>query len=181
MEQRYFIAIVPHEKLCDEIVAIKQDFADIYNSKGALRSPAHITLHMPFLWKEEKEEKLLNELTAFKFDTSNFDITLNNFSRFGERVIFIDVEKNETLTQLQKQLVRHVKQLLNLFNQDEDLRGFHPHITVAFRDLKKEQFKKAWQVYKEKEFKAAFNCAAFALLKHDGKRWNVYKTFPLHA
>lgn len=181
MEQRYFIAIVPHEKLCDEIVAIKQDFADTYNSKGALRSPAHITLHMPFLWKEEKEEKLLNELAAFKFDTSNFDITLNNFSRFGERVIFIDVEKNEVLNSLQKQLVRHVKQMLNLFNQDEDLRGFHPHITVAFRDLKKEQFKKAWQAYKEKEFKAAFNCASFALLKHDGKRWNVYKTLPLHA
>lgn len=181
MEQRYFIAIVPHEKLCDEIVAIKQDFADNYNSKGALRSPAHITLHMPFLWKEEKEEKLINQLSGFKFDSQSFEIALNNFSRFAERVIFIDVEKNETLTQLQKQLVRHVKQMLNLFNQDEDMRGFHPHITVAFRDLKKEQFAKAWQVYKEKEFKAAFDCSSFALLKHDGKCWNVYKTFPLYA
>lgn len=181
MEQRYFIAIVPHEKLCDEIVAIKQDFADTYYSKGALRSPAHITLHMPFLWKENKEEKLIEQLEAFTFEEKNIEISLNKFSRFGERVIFIDVEKNETLTQLQKQLVRHVKQMLNLFNQDEDLRGFHPHVTVAFRDLKKEQFAKAWQVYKEKEFKAAFNCESFALLKHDGKRWNVYKTFSLHA
>lgn len=181
MEQRYFIAIVPHEKLCNEIVAIKQDFADTYNSKGALRSPAHITLHMPFLWKENKEEKLIEQLSVFKFEEKNIEISLNKFSRFGERVIFIDVEKNETLTQLQKQLVRHVKQMLNLFNQDEDLRGFHPHITVAFRDLKKEQFAKAWQIYKGKDFKDAFNCESFALLKHDGKHWNVYKTFPLHA
>jgi hypothetical protein len=29
MEQRYFIAIVPHEKLCDEIVSIKQDISHV--------------------------------------------------------------------------------------------------------------------------------------------------------
>ena len=120
-------------------------------------------------------------MQAFTFEEKDFEVSLNKFSRFGERVIFIDVEKNEVLNMLQKQLVRHVKQLLNLFNQDEDLRGFHPHITVAFRDLKKEQFAKAWQNYKEKEFKASFTCDAIMLLKHDGKRWNVYKTFPLHA
>lgn len=181
MEQKYFIAIVPNEKLCDEIIAIKHDFATNFNSKGALRSPAHITLHMPFLWKETNEEKLIDQLEAFVFEKTRFEITLNNYSCFGERVIFIDVEKNETLNNLQKQLVRHVKQTLNLFNQDEDLRGFHPHITVAFRDLKKQQFTKAWALYKEKKFKNRFMCESFVLLKHEGKNWNVYKTFPLHA
>jgi 2'-5' RNA ligase len=32
------------------------------------------------------------------------------------------------------------------------MRGFHPHITIAFRDLKKAVFYKAWEEYKSKLF-----------------------------
>ena len=42
---------------------IKQEFANRFNSKAALRSPPHITLHMPFKWKEEKEVKLIDVLS----------------------------------------------------------------------------------------------------------------------
>lgn len=179
MEQRYFIAIIPPPSIANEITEIKKEFTIKYQSKAALRSPAHITLHMPFLWREEKEEKLIDTLQAFSFSTNNCNINLKAFGKFGDRVIFIKVEKNGQLVDLQKNLVDYCKLNLLLFNQTDDLRGFHPHITVAFRDLRKKYFVEAWNEFNNRTFDASFNLDAFSLLKHDGKQWNVLHNFNL--
>ena len=139
MKAKYFLAIVIPEPFQTEIIGLKQYVCDNFNSKGALRSPAHITLHMPFEWKEEKETVLLEKLNEFNF-TEPLSIELKNFSCFEPRVVFIDVLQNQILADLQKELVQHVKLNLNLFNQANDRRGFHPHVTIAFRDLKKPRF-----------------------------------------
>ncbi|HEY1039627.1 MAG TPA: 2'-5' RNA ligase family protein [Bacteroidia bacterium] len=178
MEQRYFIAIVPPAEIGADIMAIKSEVAEQYNSKGALRSPAHITLHMPFLWEETKEQKLIDSLNGVKHKTIP-NIELNGFDHFGDRVIFINVVPNEELQNFQAALVRHVKVNLRLFNQDEDRRGFHPHVTVAFRDLRKQQFAVAWPEFQKRNFSAIFPLKEFSLLKHDGKQWNVLRTFIL--
>ena len=94
-------------------------------------------------------------------------------------MVFINVLENEALTGMQQALVKHVKQRLQLFNQSEDMRGFHPHVTVAFRDLKKPVFYKVWEQYKSETFVAEFDCRSFCLLKHNDQRWEVYKEFPL--
>lgn len=178
MLQKYFIAIVPPEPLLSEIQQIKQEIFDHYGTKGALRSPGHITLHMPFSWEEEKEERLIAELSAFSPGDS-FSVHLNNYDCFEPRVVFIHVPENAALAAMQQALVKHVKQRLQLFNQSDDRRGFHPHVTVAFRDLKKPQFYRLWENYKTKHFEAKFECASFCLLKHDSQRWHVHREFPL--
>ena len=176
MHQKYFIAIVPPEPILLNITAIKTELFESYGSKGALRSPAHITLHMPFSWDDEKEEKLITNLESFQFN-NNIEIELNNYSCFEPRVIFISVSENEQLNELQKKLVQHCKKSLQLFNQDDDMRGFHPHVTVAFRDLKKPIFYKIWEVYKNKNFEAQFLCHHICLMKHVNDKWEVYKKF----
>jgi len=174
--QKYFIAIVPSEPLLSEIQNIKQEVFEKHQSKGALRSPGHITLHMPFSYEEDKVDKLINCLSEFQFNTT-FPVSLNNFDCFEPRVIFINVEHNDVLHDLQKQLVNHVKKNLNLFNQSDDMRGFHPHITIAFRDLKKATFYKAWEEYQSKPFSGNFKCQSFCLLKHEKDNWTVFKEF----
>jgi len=176
MLQKYFIAIIPPEPILSEIRTIKEYVSKHYNSHGALQSPAHITLHMPFVWDEEKEEKLLDCLTHFSFKNT-INITLNGFSSFEPRVVFIDVENDETLFLLQQKLVFHVKKNLSIFNQSDNSRGFHPHITIAFRDLKKQLFYKAWDEFKSQKFNTEFNCNEFALLKKGKLNWEIYKRF----
>ena len=176
MLQKYFIAIVPPNALLLKIHELKQHIADTYQSKGALRSPGHITLHMPFAWDENKESKLVSCLENFKFNAA-IDISLNGFSCFEPRVVFINVNQTEELSQLQKQLVRHVKTDLQLFNQADDMRGFHPHITIAFRDLKKAQFYKVWEEFQNKPFQQNFSCQSICLLKHVDNHWEVCKEF----
>lgn len=176
MIHKYFIAIVPPEPSLSAIQKIKKDVFDTYGTKGALRSPGHITLHMPFSWEENKEEKLIAGLQSFRFE-KDITIQLKNFDCFEPRVIFIDVIKNTILEELQKSLVQHVKKQLQLFNQADDMRGFHPHITIAFRDLKKPVFYKAWEEYKAKEFSAEFLSSSCCLLKQVGQQWEIYKEF----
>ena len=178
MLQKYFIAIVPPEPLLSAIQQIKQAIFDDYGTKGALRSPGHITLHMPFSWEEEKEEKLITELSAFTFHTS-FQIQLKDYACFEPRVVFISVPENPVLFDLQRSLVKHARQKLQLFNQSDDMRGFHPHVTVAFRDLKKPVFCKLWERYQNEHFEAGFECSSICLLKHNDQRWEIYREFML--
>lgn len=177
MQQKYFIAIIPSDPVFSEIETIKKNVSEKYNNKSALKSPAHITLHMPFEWKEEKEELLVNSLHSFNF-SEPFTVELNNYSSFEPKVVFIDVLHNAALNRLQKELVQHIKQKLNIFNQADDQRAYHPHVTIAFRDLKKSAFYEMMEEYKNKTFSAVFNVNSFFLLKHNGKNWLPYKEIP---
>jgi len=175
----YFIAIIPPEPIYEEVLALKHHFKNKYNSKAALNSPPHITLHMPFKWKESKEAALIAGLEEFSASKASFAIRLNNFSTFEPRVIFIDVIKDENLESLQKQLKRFCKVEFNLFNADYKEFAHHPHLTLAFRDLKKPAFYKAWEEFNEKKFEAKFGVSSIAVLKHDGKEWKVFKDLSL--
>ncbi len=177
-KQKYFLAIVPGEPVFSQAEAIKKEVSEKYNNKSALRSPAHITLHMPFEWEVKKEPFLIDTFSKFKFN-QHLKINLKNFGWFEPKVVFIDVEKNEDLNALQKEIVQHVKQHLQIFNEADSLRAYHPHVTVAFRDLKKSDFYLMREEYKTKNFEASFIADHFCLLKHNGKRWDVMERFKL--
>lgn len=175
--KKYFLAIVIPSPLFDKAEGVKQQLFTEHNLKGALRSPAHITLHRPFEWKEEKENELIEKLVAFKFDKT-FEIMLNNFSFFEPRVIYVDVVANEALNALHDALKKYAKKELKLFNEFDDLRGFHPHITVASRDLKKAKFYELQPEFRNKELKGAFNYNGFSLLKLE-KKWDIIKVLSI--
>jgi 2'-5' RNA ligase len=175
MHAKYFIAIVPEGTVFEKAEAIKQNLFNEYKLKGALRSPAHITLHRPFEWKEEKEDLLIDTLKNFKA-CAPFDIELCDFNCFEPRVIFIDVKSNPQLNELHKNLARYCQINLRLLNEINDPRGFHPHITLAFRDLKRSMFYPLWENFKEQQFKGIVNVTGFSLLKLEN-RWKVIKEF----
>lgn len=175
----YFIAIIPSSPVYEQAQELKIHFRDHYKSKASLNSPPHITLHMPFRWKEKKEAELISELGRFANRLHPIDIRLKNFSCFSPKVIFIDVETNNDLNDLQKELHRFCKKELNLFNAVYKEQPFYPHLTLAFRDLKKPLFDKAWEEFKDKEFYGEVNVTQITLLKHTGKVWEPYQHFPL--
>jgi len=175
----YFIAIIPPSPVFEEADKLKHYFKDQYNSKASLNSPPHITLHMPFEWKEEKEKLLIENLSAFIRGLQKPRITIIGFDCFEPRVIFLNVAETSELTKLQKELESFCKRTFQLFNaQYRDL-PFHPHLTLAFRDLKKPAFEEAWKEFEKKEFSAAFLTERIALLKHNGKIWKVFAEFSL--
>ncbi len=177
---KYFIAMVPPSPTYELAAQWKEYFKVEFNSKAALNSPPHITLHMPFEWKTKNESELIDQLTIFSASQKPFELELKNFGSFPPRVIFINVVDNPALTQLQASLARFCKTELNLFNANRLDQPYHPHLTVAFRDLKKAVFPKAWAFVRDLDFHAQFTCQEVVLLKHDGKVWNKQTLFALN-
>ncbi len=167
--KKYFIAIVIPEPLFTGVEAIKHELFEQHNLKGALRSPAHITIHRPFEWKEEKENLLTEKLKAFKYN-EQFILQLKDFGFFEPRVVYVNVVYNKFLFELHDNMKNFAKRELKLLNEVNDLRGFHPHITVAFRDLKKPVFYNLQSEFKEKFFEGNFEYSGFSLMKFE-KKW----------
>ena len=179
VEKLYFVAIVPPSPIYEEAFEQKVYFKTKYNSKASLNSPPHITLHMPFKWVEKNEDEIVSHLTTFAHENSSVAIKLNGFSSFPPRVIFINVEITSELERLQKNLTRYFKRQLNLFNANYKELPFHPHLTLAFRDLKKPNYQKAWEEFVSKNYQATFLASKIALLKHSGSVWEIFQEFDL--
>lgn len=179
VEKLYFVAIVPPSPIYEEAIEQKVYFKTKYNSKASLNSPPHITMHMPFRWVEKNEDELVSHLTSFAQENSAITIKLNGFSSFPPRVIFINVEISPEINRLQKNLERYFKRKLNLFNANYKELPFHPHLTLAFRDLKKPNYQKAWEEFVSKNYQATFLANKLALLKHSGSVWEVFQEFEL--
>jgi 2'-5' RNA ligase len=180
LEALYFIAVVPPEDIREKVKGIKEYIAENYNSNHALRSPAHITLHMPFKWKEKKLELLINELTASVRHKTPFKIKLKGYDSFAPRVIFIDVEESDRLYELKTSVERAMKNL-HILNIDYKEKPFHPHMTVAFRDLRKAKFWEAWKEFESRDFEEEFDTESIVLLKHNGKIWEVFQEFEFNV
>jgi 2'-5' RNA ligase len=66
--QKYFLALVPEGNLQEKATSLKEMLKEQFNIKYALKSPAHITLKMPFSYNEAKEEYLIERLKEFLKD-----------------------------------------------------------------------------------------------------------------
>ena len=174
---KYFIAIIPPSPIYEEAYHWKLFFQEKYNTKAALRSPPHITLHMPFEWPSSKVARLLDSIGGFAKSCSPFELQLRGFGSFPPRVIFIRVGENKHLNDLQSDLIRFCRINLNLFNANRLDLPYHPHLTVAFRDLKKSLFEEAWDSVQDESFNHDFACTQITLLKHNGKSWDIDHQF----
>jgi 2'-5' RNA ligase len=172
MKALYFIAILPAQELRQEVTTLKNYMAQKYFSKAALTSPPHITLFPPYRREEHDENLVSNSLLAFAEKQTGFEISLTGFGSFKPSVIFIKPEHNELLNSMQSQLLIHLKSTISLQDAQNE-RPYHPHMTIAARDLKKNFFYDAWEEFKEKEFKRTFEVKSIFLLKHNGKHWDI--------
>jgi len=93
----------------------------------------------------------------------------------------MNVIKSNELQTLFDQVHQIMKSKLNIFNADYKSKGYHPHLTLAFRDLKKPMFKLAWAEFKERKYQQSFLTTGITLLKHNGKSWDENMFFPTHG
>ncbi|PRY89875.1 2'-5' RNA ligase family protein [Mongoliibacter ruber] len=176
--EKYFIALVPEGEIQQKASAIKEDLRGKFNLKYALKSPAHITLKMPFLWNELKEEELIKPLSRFAKSYGSFSLKLSGFWHFGNRVIFIDVASSSELKKLQTDLIKFSKLDLKLVQELSD-RNYSPHMTVAFKDIKPKLFDTYWDYVKNLRFKEKFDVSHLAILKKVEGSWKVLHQLPL--
>jgi 2'-5' RNA ligase len=173
----YFVALLPPKDIQEYANGVKQHFADKYDSSHAQKSPPHITLRAPFEWINADEATLENKLKEFASQREPIPITLHNFAAFAPRVIYIDVLKSPELMTLQAELMNYLESNLGIIDKVGKSRGYVPHMTVAFKDLIKQNFKAAWAEFEKREVHFEFTADCLTLLQHDGAKWNVKREF----
>jgi 2'-5' RNA ligase len=171
----YYIAIVAPEEIDQEVLKWKNYFKDHFECTVALKSPAHITLIPPFWMKEDLEDDLVNSIKDFSITKNKFEITLKDFAAFKPKVIFVDVVKSEVLSSIYQSFTDYVINE-NKFPIEKDGRPFHPHVTLATRDLYKKAFQEAWEVFTKKNYEALWIANGISLLRHNKKNWDVIFT-----
>ena len=168
----YFIALVCPPEIDQQVLQWKLWMRDRYRCVIALRSPAHITLVPPFWMKPELEIELQQALSHYSASKERFPVQLKDFSNFKPRVIFVNVLPGQQLVDLQQQLFDHL--LSNgQFPLEKEDRSFHPHVTIATRDLHKKSFQEAWAHFKEKKYEAVWIAEGITLLRHNKKNWDA--------
>lgn len=171
---KYFIAIVPQGDVQDEATRVKEELKEVFGLKYALKSPAHVTLKMPFSWNEAKEEDLIEMVGGFLKQKTGFSLVFDGFGRFGKRVIFIKTKPNNDLNALQSELAAYCKRELNLVKELSDS-NYTPHMTVAFKDIKEKLFDEYWKFIKPKKFKMHHKVKSLFILKRVEGRWVVLR------
>lgn len=171
MESMYFIAVVLPPHLDEKILLYKRWMHEKYGCKVGLKSPAHITLVPPFWTDVEKEEALKKDVETIASSVSSFLVATKNFSAFGPRTLFVAVKEAEALSALKAAVDRFFSS--TRYKTKAETRPFHPHITIATRDLHKAAFAEAWPQFQRKTFEEEFEAKALSLLKHNGRTWEV--------
>lgn len=169
----FFIALLPPQEIQDYANGVKQVFAERYNSRRAQKSPPHITLQPPFEWPQEAVPSLEESLSKFASTRKPVPVTLSGYGAFAPRVIYINVLKTPELLSLQSDLMAHVEATLGIVDPASKQRPFAPHMTVAFKDLTRQNFKAAWPEFQHQQLHFDFIASCLTLLMHDGQRWNV--------
>ena len=172
--EMYFIALVAPPAINEKVLTWKQKMQQEYNCRVALKSPAHITLIPPFWMSKTIEQNLQAALNEFSKKKVAFTVSLCNFNFFEPRVIFLRVEENETLEILHYELLQHLIALN--FPVKKDHFEFHPHVTIAARDLHKKDFYEAKEYFSKKEFTSSWMVNSISLLKHNKIKWEVKTT-----
>ena len=169
---KYFIGLLLPPAFGSQFNKLKQGIAAQFQVKYALQSPAHLTLKMPFRYKEAKEKELGLRLTTLLETQAPFQLQLAGIGHFGRRNIHQQVAPSESLVQLQTMLRSFCKRSLHLVEELSD-RNFQPHVTLAYKDLKPIHFEEVLAFARENAGHGVFLVEQAYLLKKVEGRWKA--------
>jgi 2'-5' RNA ligase len=170
----YFMALVLPEEQAEMVHRLKLYMLKEYGCRVSLKSPAHITLIPPFWMDTGLEVELLKSVQEFNQGFPSLIIQTDNFSCFKPRTLFVAVQPNELLDAL-KVIADAFFGSHPVLKIKTDTRPFHPHITIANRDLSKKSFAEAWPYFQQQTFQETMTIERLSLLRHNGQVWEIIR------
>jgi len=167
----FFLAILPPEHISKKLTLLKFQAKEMFNAQHALNSPPHITLISPFWMNIELLSSLKKSINSLNATISSFEVQLNSFGYFEPNVLFVHVEPSENLNKCFKKCKTHIEEFLD--TELEMRNAYHPHATIAFKDLDPNLLETAFQHFSKKDFKQSFTFEKIELLSYDKGNWNV--------
>lgn len=178
MRPLYFIAIVPPPDVAQTMDNIRHQIWQKYESQHALNSPPHLTLIAPVKMNFAAADDLIRKTEALITEHKPFELTGQGVGHFNQHTLYAKVNLSKPLQTLQQDLEHLVKEELNLKTDRPD-RKFTPHLTLAFKDLKKKHFIKAYEFLASQQIRLNFEVENIVLLQYSGSRWLICRRFTL--
>ncbi len=173
------IAVLPPEALAAYVRAEQQRIADTWGPRHALRTPPHITVIPPIEVGDDRIE-LLEEIAAQLAPAhASFTIRLRGFGAFAPRVLYIRPVRNVELDDLYRDWRNRLEERMPGVLARYPDKPYHPHLTLAHRDMEEPQFHAMWAHYGEKRLDISFKVKSFAILDHNRSGWVVRREFTL--
>jgi 2'-5' RNA ligase len=167
------IAIVPPEPILSEVRKEQEYIAQQWGPSHALRTPPHITIIPPLSLTSAEVGLLYGMAYAIASQTEKFQIELKGYGSFRPRVVYIHPVVPPALEKLnaiwQQALRLKMPHVLEKYPE----RPYHPHMTLAHKDVKRDQFDLIWQHYERKKYYTSFPVDHFCILQHTGQGWEV--------
>lgn len=176
---RAWVGVVLPKKISNDLFKIQKKISEKYKTYHSLESK--IGLHFTITHQENVNEKSLKEIekivNEISKETRPFKIEIKGIRRFYKnRVIYAKVIKSKELNDLNKKLSYR----LSKFGKIRLLRLFTPHITLAYKDITKENFKEAFKEFRNKKISYGFQLNKIYIGKaKPAERIRVSKSFKL--
>jgi 2'-5' RNA ligase len=168
----YFLAILTPSQVNSKVLEWKYYVREHFGCMVAFRSPAHITIIPPFWMDQELEGNLIEDVKSFSAEKTPLKIELEDFDAFRPKVIFLHVKPNKPLANLRSELEIYLVSK-EAYPIKPESRPFHPHITIANRDLMRKDFPEAFRHFEKIAYKQTYMATEIALLKHIGGEWKT--------
>ena len=171
------IAVLPPDEVSTLVRQQQQHIATLWGPKHALRTPPHITLIPPIAVTETERDVLWKCAERISKKTTSFPLHLDGYSAFKPHVIYIRITESNELNQLYTLWRTELMALMPHVLEKYPDRPYHPHMTLAHRDVTPDQFRKIWAYYAEKEFQASFVVDRFWVLRHTKEGWEKERDY----
>lgn len=174
---RSFVALLLPPALAEPLRALQLDIRDRFHSRAALRSPPHLTLVAPFECEREELAGLDEWLSLAVLSQRSFEVVLDGFACFAPRVIFLAPEPSLPLSRLNEALQGPLAGRYPFVKPPH--RPFHPHVTLAYKDLAPGRFRTAWAEFEGRAYSARWIADTVTRLEHEEGKWRVRREYPM--
>jgi 2'-5' RNA ligase len=170
----YLIAVLPPAEIASFARAAAKEFSQRFQSHASHKNIPHISMIGMTIPDESVVAGLRLAMRKMLSEYQPFKSILNGFDGFAEHTIYIRV--------MEQGPFRFLGEKLNQLIGDRLGRkpGFvrNPHLTVAYRDLTRENFHAALPEFKARKYEALLEVNSVCLLRQN-YGWKLVEEFPL--
>lgn len=179
-QQTHFIGVLLPEDIAFTLEDCRRYMKQAYGCKSGHKTPIHITLVPPFCLQEEFSTKDL--VTAIEKDVIpqnlGFSAHIENFDAFGDRTLFANVISNEKWTKLRDETVKSILKACPRCIKKQQ-HPFHPHGTIANRDIPLGIIDSALEVMNELNLVEDFPVDNITIFERKGFCWEATISIPI--
>lgn len=163
--------------------AIQLRMYECFGTKATLTLEPHFTIKYAYIpGNLSLAENYFDSLIS---NTKEFDVNLSSIGSFdnSKNVVFLNVEKNDKLQELHMSILDELAHRQLAQPGEFEGKDLHFHITLAYKDISKEDFQKAKLMLKDEKPNFQFRVKRLAMYVRadDDAPWFIYKVGNLVA